>query len=54
MVRLVSRFIADKDGATAIEYGLICGLIFLAIVAAITSYASATNSMYGNISSNMK
>ena len=29
------RFIADDRGATAIEYSLIVGLIFLAIVSAL-------------------
>lgn len=28
----ISRFILDEGGATAIEYGLIVGLIFLAIL----------------------
>ena len=32
---MIKRFFQDESGATAIEYGLICGLIFLVIVAAI-------------------
>ncbi len=31
----MKRFLKNEDGATAIEYALIAGLIFLAIVAAI-------------------
>ena len=44
------RFLKDEDGATAIEYALIVGLIFLAIVTAITSYTQATNALYQRIS----
>ena len=44
------RFLKNEDGATAIEYGLIVGLIFLAIVTAITSYTQATNALYQRIS----
>ncbi|WP_426019449.1 Flp family type IVb pilin [Brevundimonas sp. DWR2-3-1b1] len=44
MRRLISRFLRDDGGATAIEYGLICALIFLAIV---TSIAALGNSNTG-------
>lgn len=30
---LIGRFWADEKGATAIEYGLICGMITVALVA---------------------
>lgn len=32
MANIVKRFVADKSGATAIEYGLIAALIALAIM----------------------
>jgi pilus assembly protein Flp/PilA len=32
---MLKRFLADEGGATAVEYAVIAGLIFLAIVAAI-------------------
>ena len=34
MKNLVSRFIKDESGATAIEYGLIAALIATAVIAA--------------------
>ena len=37
MRRFIARFLRDDDGATAIEYGLICALIFLAIVGSISA-----------------
>ncbi|MCK6105689.1 MULTISPECIES: Flp family type IVb pilin [unclassified Brevundimonas] len=35
MRRLIGRFLRDDSGATAIEYGLICGLIFVALMGSI-------------------
>jgi pilus assembly protein Flp/PilA len=31
-MRLINRFIADENGATAIEYGIIAALIAVAII----------------------
>ena len=53
MTRLVGQFVKDESGATAIEYGLICSLIFLAIVSAVNTFATSTNTMYGKIAANM-
>ena len=35
------RFLRAQDGATAIEYGMIAGLVFLAIVGAVQSLGTA-------------
>ena len=43
MRRFLARFQADDSGATAIEYGLICALIFLAIVTSLTALANTNN-----------
>ncbi len=43
-------FWRDEGGATAIEYGLIISLIFLAIVTAVSLFSSNTTTMYGKIS----
>lgn len=47
--RALRRFPRDRSGATALEYGLICLLIFLAIVSAIRVYTSAAGDMYASI-----
>ncbi len=36
LTNLLARFGTDRSGATAIEYGLIIALIFLAILSAVT------------------
>jgi pilus assembly protein Flp/PilA len=45
---MLKRFLRDKGGATAIEYGLIVALICLAIVSGITSMTGATGFIFGN------
>ncbi|MDQ1154902.1 Flp family type IVb pilin [Brevundimonas sp. SORGH_AS_0993] len=42
MRRFIGRFLRDETGATAIEYGLICALIFLAIVGSITALGNSS------------
>ncbi|OFW98826.1 MAG: hypothetical protein A3E78_13400 [Alphaproteobacteria bacterium RIFCSPHIGHO2_12_FULL_63_12] len=51
---LVKDFARDERGSTAIEYGLIVSLIFLAITAAVNSFTSKTNVMYSTIQSTLE
>ncbi len=37
MRKLMNRFVKDRSGATAIEYGLIAGLISVVIIGAVTT-----------------
>ena len=53
MKNLVSRFVKDESGATAIEYGLIATLIGVAIIAGATVLGGALNTTFTDISSNM-
>jgi pilus assembly protein Flp/PilA len=46
LLRAVAR---DNRGATAVEYGLIVALIFIAVAAAISNAAGATINMWTNI-----
>jgi pilus assembly protein Flp/PilA len=43
---MLKRFFKDERGATAIEYGLISGLIFLAIVTALYTWRDDMQNMY--------
>ncbi|WP_269220239.1 Flp family type IVb pilin [Brevundimonas vesicularis] len=43
MRRLIGPFLRNESGATAIEYGLICALIFLAIVTSVSALANTQN-----------
>lgn len=48
MTRFLTRFANDESGATAIEYGMIMGLIFLVIIGAITALGSATENLFNS------
>lgn len=52
-MRTMRRFAADQSGATAIEYGLICALVFMVVVGAIQNFAQKTNDMYNNIAAKL-
>jgi pilus assembly protein Flp/PilA len=49
-VRILSSIRKDERGATAVEYGLILALIFLAVAGAIQGVASVTIGMWSNVS----
>ncbi|MDZ7629159.1 MAG: Flp family type IVb pilin [Parvularculaceae bacterium] len=49
--KALRAFWRDESGATAIEYGLIVALVFLAIITSVNQFATNTNSMYSEISS---
>ncbi len=44
MPKLIRRFLNDQGGATAIEYGIIAGMIFLAIVGSLSLFAGNSTS----------
>jgi pilus assembly protein Flp/PilA len=50
MTKLVSRFVKDESGATAIEYGLIAALIALAIVVGAGSLGNSLDNQFVRIS----
>jgi pilus assembly protein Flp/PilA len=54
MNKLVSRFIKDESGATAIEYGLIAAGIAVAIITAVNGVGSALSSKFVTISTSLK
>lgn len=43
MSKLLSRFVNDESGATAVEYGLIAALIALVIMGAVTTLGTNLN-----------
>lgn len=46
---LLSKFLKDEAGTTAIEYGVIAGLLSLAIVGALTGLGVNLQSHFDNI-----
>jgi len=54
MKTLVSRFVKDQSGATAIEYGLIAAGISVAIIAVVQGLGSQLNATFSSVSSALK
>jgi pilus assembly protein Flp/PilA len=52
--RLISEFLSDQSGATAIEYGLIAAGIAIAIITAVNSVGTALNTTFGKVSTSLK
>jgi len=52
MVRksVIAALVRSEKGATAVEYGLIVSLIFLAMVAGLSNLANKTNAVWNNVS----
>ena len=50
MHTLVKSFLQDESGATAIEYGLIAGLVSVAAIGALTLMGGSLNTMFTAVS----
>ncbi|MGP8475312.1 Flp family type IVb pilin [Burkholderia sp. PR2] len=50
MKALIKRFLKEEDGVTAIEYGLIAGLIAVAIIASVSTIGTNLGTMFSTIS----
>jgi pilus assembly protein Flp/PilA len=53
MRRILNKFIADKGGATAIEYSLIAGFIGLVIVGGLTTVGTKVSAKFQAVASGL-
>lgn len=53
MIDLVTRFGKDESGATAIEYGLIAGLISVVIIVVVTAIGTKLNAKFVRVSNSL-
>ena len=49
----IKKLLRDQQGATVIEYGLIAGMIVIAIVGGMTGFANEANDMWDKISNEL-
>ena len=49
MKNLVSRFVRDESGATAIEYGLIAALISVVIITVLTTVGTNLSAKFNAV-----
>jgi pilus assembly protein Flp/PilA len=50
---ILRKLRADERGATAIEYGLICSLIIIAMMGGLQALGGGTNGMWGKVQTNI-
>jgi len=43
---MIRRFLKDRSGATAVEYGLIVAVLSLAVVGGVATTSNAINNMF--------
>ncbi len=49
-MKFINKFIRDESGATAIEYGLIAGLIAVVIIGAVTLVGTGLTDKFKEVS----
>lgn len=49
MMKKIANLLKNKDGATAIEYGLIAALIGVVIISAVTALGTSIETQFNNI-----
>ena len=54
MRNLLTRFLKDQTGATAIEYGLIAAGIAVAIIAVVQGTGGNLNTTFGSVQTALK
>jgi pilus assembly protein Flp/PilA len=54
MRKLIRKMLSNRQGATAVEYGLIVALIAVVTIAALTSTGTTLNTKYGTIATTTK
>lgn len=50
----IKTFLAEENGATAIEYAIVASLIAVTIVSAVTALGGKVQGTYNEVASNMK
>lgn len=54
MTNMIKNFWKDEEGATAIEYGLIAGLIAVALIGVITTLGTDLGKLFGEVSKGLE
>ena len=54
MLKLIKRFLKEEDGVTAIEYGLIAGLIAVVIILVLVTVGTELNRIFNFIGTELK
>ena len=53
MNKLLSRFLVDESGVTAIEYGLIAALLAVVIIVAVSAVGTNLSNTFSTVASSL-
>ena len=53
MKTVVTRFVKDQSGATAIEYGLIAAIVGIGIIIGLGALRDGLNTLFNNVNTNL-
>ncbi|RYY96866.1 MAG: Flp family type IVb pilin [Alphaproteobacteria bacterium] len=53
MKNVMKKFLGNKSGATAIEYGLIAALIAVAVIGGVTALGTSANATFTEVAGQM-
>ncbi|MEM5339916.1 Flp family type IVb pilin [Paraburkholderia azotifigens] len=53
MKQAIQQFLREEDGVSAIEYGLLAGLIAVAIVGTVTTVGTSLNTVFTTVSTKL-
>jgi pilus assembly protein Flp/PilA len=53
MLNSITRFLRDEEGATAIEYGIIAGLIAVTLVTTLTNVGTQLKAVFTTIATKL-
>ncbi|EFL51123.1 Flp/Fap pilin component [Solidesulfovibrio fructosivorans JJ]] len=54
MLRAITKFVRDEEGATAVEYGLMAALIAAVIVGVVTTLGQNLSTTFDSIATSIK
>jgi pilus assembly protein Flp/PilA len=54
LAKIFAALADDRRGATAVEYGLIIGLVVMVLIVGLTSLASTTTGLWNNVSTKVQ
>ena len=52
-MKLLERFFREEEGATAVEYAIMVGLIAVVIIAAVRLVGTSTNALFASVLTEM-
>lgn len=53
MTSHLKRFVSDESGATAVEYGLVCAMVAVAVIAAFSTFGANLTTAFTSLTTQL-